>query len=72
MQMYDDFFAIRLTLPGGCIPADQLSKVAELTRKYGQGVKFVSPPGRRSRFLDPNYEYIINYQIIEIKKELPL
>ncbi len=38
MQKDDDFFAIRLRLPGGCIFADQLPKVAEVARKYGRGI----------------------------------
>jgi anaerobic sulfite reductase subunit C len=37
MQMDDDFFAIRLRLPGGCISADRLPKVAEVAKKYGRG-----------------------------------
>ena len=37
MQKDDDFYAIRLRLPGGCIPADQLPKIAEVARKYGRG-----------------------------------
>jgi len=37
MQKDDDFYAIRLRLPGGCIPADQLPKIAEVAKKYGRG-----------------------------------
>ena len=37
MQRDDDFFAIRLRLPGGCITADQLLKVAHVSKKYGRG-----------------------------------
>jgi dissimilatory sulfite reductase (desulfoviridin) alpha/beta subunit len=37
MQKDDDFFAIRLRLPGGGVPADQLPKVAGVARKYGRG-----------------------------------
>jgi dissimilatory sulfite reductase (desulfoviridin) alpha/beta subunit len=37
MQRDDDFFAIRLRLPGGCIPADQLLKVAQVSKHYGRG-----------------------------------
>ena len=37
MQKDDDFFAIRLRLPGGSIPADQLPRIAEVARKYGRG-----------------------------------
>lgn len=37
MQKDDDFYAIRLRLPGGCIPADQLPKVAEVAEKFGRG-----------------------------------
>lgn len=38
MQKDDDFFAVRLRLPGGCISADQLPKIAEVAKKYGRGV----------------------------------
>lgn len=38
MQKDDNFFAIRLKFPGGCIPADQLPKVAEVAEKYGRGL----------------------------------
>jgi anaerobic sulfite reductase subunit C len=37
MQKDDDFFAIRLRLPGGSIPADLLPKIAEVARRYGRG-----------------------------------
>ena len=37
MQRDDDFFAIRLRLPGGVIPADQLLKVAQVSKQYGRG-----------------------------------
>jgi dissimilatory sulfite reductase (desulfoviridin) alpha/beta subunit len=37
MQRDDDFFAIRLRLPGGSIPADQLLKVAQVSKQYGRG-----------------------------------
>ena len=37
MQRDDDFFAIRLRLPGGCITADQLLKVAHVSKQYGRG-----------------------------------
>jgi dissimilatory sulfite reductase (desulfoviridin) alpha/beta subunit len=37
MQRDDDFFAIRLRLPGGCITADQLMKVAQVSNQYGRG-----------------------------------
>ena len=36
MQKDDDFFAIRLRLPGGSIPADKLPWIAEVARKYGR------------------------------------
>jgi len=36
MQRDDDFFAIRLRLPGGCIPADHLLKVAQVSKQYGR------------------------------------
>jgi anaerobic sulfite reductase subunit C len=36
MQKDDDFFAIRLRLPGGLIPADLLPKIAQVARKYGR------------------------------------
>jgi anaerobic sulfite reductase subunit C len=36
MQKDDDFFAIRLRLPGGCVSADLLPKIAEVAKKYGQ------------------------------------
>lgn len=38
MQKDDDFFAIRVRLPGGGVSADHLSKLAEVARKYGRGV----------------------------------
>ncbi len=38
MQKDDDFFAVRLRLPGGCISADQLPKIAEVAKKYGRGM----------------------------------
>jgi dissimilatory sulfite reductase (desulfoviridin) alpha/beta subunit len=37
MQKDDDFFAIRLRLPGGYVSADQLPKIAEVAKKYGRG-----------------------------------
>ena len=37
MQKDDDFFAVRLKLPGGCISADQLPKIADLANRYGRG-----------------------------------
>lgn len=37
MQKDDDFFAMRLRLPGGRVSADQLSKLAEVAKKYGRG-----------------------------------
>jgi len=37
MQRDDDFYAIRLRLPGGCISADQLPKIAGVAKKYGRG-----------------------------------
>ncbi len=37
MQKDDDFFAIRLRLPGGSIPANQLPRIAEVAKKYGRG-----------------------------------
>ncbi|MFA6373759.1 MAG: 4Fe-4S dicluster domain-containing protein [Methanothrix sp.] len=37
MQKDDDFFAIRLRLPGGCIASDLLPKIDEVARKYGRG-----------------------------------
>ncbi len=38
MQKDDDFFAIRLRLPGGCVFADQLPKIAAVAKKYGRGL----------------------------------
>lgn len=38
MQKDDDFFAVRLRLPGGCISADQLPKIADVAKKYGRGM----------------------------------
>ena len=38
MQKDDDFFAIRLRLPGGCISADQLPRIADVAKKYGRGL----------------------------------
>ncbi len=37
MQKDDDFFSVRLKLPGGCISADQLPKIAMIAKKYGRG-----------------------------------
>ncbi len=37
MQKDDDFFAIRLRLPGGCISADLLPRIADVAKTYGQG-----------------------------------
>jgi len=37
MQKDDDFFALRLRLPGGSIPAELLSKIAQVAKKYGRG-----------------------------------
>jgi len=37
MQKDDDFFAIRLRLPGGYIASDLLPKIAQVARKYGRG-----------------------------------
>lgn len=37
MQKDDDFFSVRLKLPGGCISSDQLTKIAEVANKYGRG-----------------------------------
>lgn len=37
MQKDDDFFAIRLRLPGGSIPADKLPKIAQVAKRYGRG-----------------------------------
>ena len=37
MQKDDDFFAIRLRLPGGCISSALLPKIAEVAEKYGRG-----------------------------------
>ena len=38
MQKDDDFFAIRLRLPGGCISSDQLPRIADVAKKYGRGL----------------------------------
>ncbi len=38
MQKDDDFFAIRLRLPGGYISADQLPRIADVAKKYGRGL----------------------------------
>jgi dissimilatory sulfite reductase (desulfoviridin) alpha/beta subunit len=38
MQKDDDFFAVRLRLPGGCISSDQLPRVAAVAEKYGRGL----------------------------------
>jgi anaerobic sulfite reductase subunit C len=38
MQKDDDFFAIRLRLPGGCVFADQLPIIAAVAKKYGRGL----------------------------------
>lgn len=38
MQKDDDFFAVRLRLPGGCISSDQLPRVAAVAKKYGRGL----------------------------------
>lgn len=37
MQKDDDFYAIRLRLPGGSILAYQLPKIAQVAKKYGRG-----------------------------------
>jgi anaerobic sulfite reductase subunit C len=37
MQRDDDFFAIRLRLPGGSISANLLAKIAEVAEKHGRG-----------------------------------
>jgi len=37
MQKDDDFFAIRLRLPGGRISADLLPRIAGVAQKYGKG-----------------------------------
>jgi dissimilatory sulfite reductase (desulfoviridin) alpha/beta subunit len=37
MQKDDDFFAIRLRLPGGYVSADLLPKIAQVAQKYGRG-----------------------------------
>ncbi len=37
MQRDDDFFAVGLRLPGGCITNDQLLKVAQVSKQYGRG-----------------------------------
>ncbi|MCK9565153.1 MAG: 4Fe-4S binding protein [Methanothrix sp.] len=37
MQKDDDFFALRLRLPGGSLPADLLPKIAEVAKRYGRG-----------------------------------
>ncbi len=37
MQKDDDFFAIRLRLPGGCILADMLPRIADVAKRYGKG-----------------------------------
>lgn len=38
MQKDDDFFVLRLRLPGGRVSADALPKLAEVAKKYGRGV----------------------------------
>lgn len=38
MQKDENFFALRLRLPGGRLPADQLPKLAEVAKKYGRGI----------------------------------
>ncbi|VVB72508.1 Sulfite reductase, dissimilatory-type subunit alpha [uncultured archaeon] len=37
MQKDEDFFAIRLRLPGGSISANLLPRIAEVAKKYGRG-----------------------------------
>ncbi|OPY49487.1 MAG: Sulfite reductase, dissimilatory-type subunit alpha [Methanosaeta sp. PtaU1.Bin112] len=37
MQREDDFFAIRLRMPGGVIPADKLPMIADVALRYGRG-----------------------------------
>jgi hypothetical protein len=37
MQKDDDFYAIRLRLPGGSILADKLPKIAHVAKRYGRG-----------------------------------
>ena len=36
MQKDDDFFALRLRLPGGCIASELLPKIAAVAKKYGR------------------------------------
>ena len=50
MQKDDDFFALRLRLPGGCIACRPASQDCRRWRRSTVGAKFVSPPGRGSRF----------------------
>lgn len=38
MQKDEEFVSIRLKLPGGCISADQLPRIAELANRYGRGI----------------------------------
>jgi dissimilatory sulfite reductase (desulfoviridin) alpha/beta subunit len=39
MQKDDDFFALRLRLPGGCTPiaSELLPKIAQVARRHGRG-----------------------------------
>ncbi len=37
MQKDEDFYALRLRLPGGCILADLLPKIAQVAKRYGRG-----------------------------------
>jgi sulfite reductase beta subunit-like hemoprotein len=37
MQKDDDFFALRLRLPGGCIASELLPRIAAAAKKYGRG-----------------------------------
>jgi sulfite reductase beta subunit-like hemoprotein len=37
MQKDDDFFALRLRLPGGCIASELLPKIVQVARRHGRG-----------------------------------
>jgi sulfite reductase beta subunit-like hemoprotein len=46
VQKDDDFFALRLRLPGGSIPANLLSKIAQVASRHGRGeVRLIARAG---------------------------
>jgi sulfite reductase beta subunit-like hemoprotein len=57
MQKYDDFFALRLRLPGGSIYADPLPKIAELAKKSDRGeVRLIARRGIENLCINCEYK----------------